>query len=90
MAQTSNKTSREVDGSSGEYLMLVDDDFSLRSFSMPDDFTVVPHKNPVERITYVVKRMQEHIEYLENAVREEQAAKYKAFQRIAELTSERG
>ena len=70
--------------------MLVDDDMSLRSFSMPDDFTVVPHKNPVERITYVVKRMQEHIEYLENAVKEEQAAKYKAFQRIAELTSERG
>ena len=70
--------------------MLVDDDMSLRSFSMPDDFTVVPHKNPVDRITHVVKRMQEHIEYLENAVREEQAAKYKAFQRIAELTSERG
>ena len=70
--------------------MLVDDDFSLRSFSMPDDFTVVPHKNPVDRITHVVKRMQEHIEYLENAVREEQSAKYKAFQRIAELTSERG
>ena len=70
--------------------MLVDDDFSLRSFSMPDDFTVVPHNNPVDRITHVVKRMQEHIEYLENAVREEQAAKYKAFQRIAELTSERG
>ena len=90
MAQTSNKTSREVDGSDGEYLMLVDDDFSLRSFSMTDDFTVVPHKNPVDRITHVVKRMQEHIEYLENAVREEQAAKYKAFQRIAELTSERG
>ena len=35
---------------------------------MPDDFTVVPHKNPVDRITHVVKRMQEHIEYLENAV----------------------
>ena len=70
--------------------MLVDDDFSLRSFSMPDVFTVVPQKNPVDRITHVVKRMQEHIEYLENAVREEQAAKYKAFQRIAELTSERG
>ena len=57
---------------------------------MPDDFTVVPHKNPVERITWVIKRMQEHIEYLENAVKEEQAAKYKAFQRIAELTSEQG
>ena len=57
MAQTSNKTSREVDGSDGEYLMLVDDDFSLRSFSMPDDFTVVPHKNPVDRITHVVKRL---------------------------------
>ena len=70
--------------------MLVDDDFSLKHYSMPDDFTVVPHKNPVERITWVIKRMQEHIEYLENAVKEEQAAKYKAFQRIAELTSERG
>lgn len=57
---------------------------------MPDDFTVVPHKNPVERITHVVQRMQEHIEYLENAVKEEQAAKYKAFKRIAELTSEQG
>ena len=68
--------------------MLVDDDMSLRSFSMPDDFTVVPHKNPVERITWVIKRMQEHIEYLEKAVREEQEAKYKAFRRIAELTSE--
>ena len=67
--------------------MLVDDDFSLKHYSMPDDFTVVPHKNPVERITWVIKRMQEHIEYLENAVKEEQAAKYKAFQRIAELTS---
>ena len=71
-------------------IMLVDDDFSLKHYSMPDDFTVVPHKNPVERITWVIKRMQEHIEYLENAVKEEQAAKYKAFQRIAELTSERG
>jgi hypothetical protein len=69
-------------------IMLVDDDMSLRSFSMPDDFTVVPHKNPVERITWVIKRMQEHIEYLEKAVREEQEAKYKAFRRIAELTSE--
>jgi hypothetical protein len=69
-------------------IMLVDDDMSLRSFSMPDDFTVVPHKNPVERITWVIKRMQEHIEYLEKVVREEQEAKYKAFRRIAELTSE--
>jgi len=68
--------------------MLVDDDMSLRNFSMPDDFTVVPHKNPVARITSVVQRMQEHIEYLEKAVREEQEAKYKAFRRIAELTSE--
>jgi len=70
--------------------MIVDDDMSLKNYSIPDDFTVVPHKNPVERITYVVKRMQEHIEYLENAVKEEQEAKYKAFRRIAELTSDRG
>ena len=68
--------------------MLVDDDMSLRHYSMPDDFTVVPHKNPVERITSVVQRMQEHIEYLEKAVKEEQEAKYKAFRRIAELTSD--
>ena len=68
--------------------MLVDDDMSLRNYSMPDDFTVVPHKNPVERITCVVQRMQEHIEYLEKAVKEEQEAKYKAFRRIAELTSD--
>jgi|TARA_B100001059_G_scaffold233985_1_gene275321 hypothetical protein len=70
--------------------MIVDDDMSLKNYSIPDDFTVVPHRDPVSRITLVIKRMQEHIEYLENAVREEQAAKYKAFQRIAELTSERG
>jgi len=70
--------------------MLVDDDMSLKSYSLPDDFTVVPHKNPVERITWVIQRMQDHIQYLENAVREEQEAKYKAFRRIAELTSERG
>jgi len=68
--------------------MLVDDDMSLRHYSMPDDFTVVPHKNPVERIASVVQRMQEHIEYLEKAVKEEQEAKYKAFRRIAELTSD--
>lgn len=68
--------------------MLVDDDMSLKSYSLPDDFTVVPHKNPVERITWVIQRMQDHIQYLENAVREEQEAKYKAFRRIAELTSE--
>ena len=70
--------------------MIVDDDMSLKNYSIPDDFTVVPQRDPVSRITLVIKRMQEHIEYLENAVREEQAAKYKAFQRIAELTSERG
>jgi len=68
--------------------MLVDDEMSLKSYSLPDDFTVVPHKNPVERITWVIQRMQDHIQYLENAVREEQEAKYKAFRRIAELTSE--
>jgi len=68
--------------------MLVDDDMSLKNYSIPDDFTVVPHKNPVDRITLVIRRMQEHIEYLEKAVREEQEAKYKAFKRIAELTSE--
>ena len=67
--------------------MLVDDEMSLKSYSLPDDFTVVPHKNPVERITWVIQRMQDHIQYLENAVREEQEAKYKAFRRIAELTS---
>ena len=70
--------------------MLVDDEMSLKSYSLPDDFTVVPHKNPVERITWVIQRMQDHIQYLENAVREEQEAKYKAFRRIAELTSDRG
>ena len=68
--------------------MLVDDEMSLKSYTLPDDFTVVPHKNPVERITWVIQRMQDHIQYLENAVREEQEAKYKAFRRIAELTSE--
>ena len=70
--------------------MLVDDEMSLKSYSLPDDFTVVPHKNPVERITWVIQRMQDHIKYLERMVREEQEAKYKAFKRIAELTSERG
>jgi len=68
--------------------MLVDDEMSLKSYTLPDDFTVVPHKNPVERITWVIQRMQDHIQYLEQAVREEQEAKYKAFRRIAELTSE--
>ena len=68
--------------------MLVDDEMSLKSYTLPDDFTVVPHKNPVERITWVIQRMQDHIQYLEQAVREEQEAKYKAFRRIAELTSD--
>jgi len=66
------------------------DDTEIKNFSSPykGDFAVVPMDNPVERITWVVQRMQEHIEYLEKAVREEQESKYKAFRRIAELTSE--
>ncbi len=66
------------------------DDTEIKNFSSPykGDFAVVPHKNPVERITWVIQRMQDHIQYLEQAVREEQEAKYKAFRRIAELTSD--
>ena len=72
--------------------MLVDDetDLKIKHFSFPyeADFAVVPMDNPVERITWVIQRMQDHIKYLERMVIEEQTAKYKAFKRIAELTSE--
>jgi len=72
--------------------MLVDDDTELKITDFPykGDFAVVPMDDPVERITWVIQRMQDHIKYLERMVREEQEAKYKAFKRIAELTSGRG
>ena len=72
--------------------MLVDDDTDLKvkdfSFPYSGDFAVVPMDDPVERIAWVIQRMQDHIKYLEKMVREEQESKYKAFKRIAELTSE--
>ena len=47
--------------------MLVDDetDLKIKHFSFPyeADFAVVPMDNPVERITWVIQRMQDHIKY---------------------------